>query len=74
MEATFKTLLTLGGFLYPLEPVQPYHFQAYQIWCDGTFKAKSLKTLKKAILSSWPCLLLGKFRQSVQMHLKIFHL
>ncbi len=26
-------------FLYPLEPVQPYHFQADQIWCDGTFKA-----------------------------------
>ncbi len=40
MEATFKILFTLGGFYTPLEPVQPNHFQADQIWCDGTFKLK----------------------------------
>ncbi len=25
-------------FLYSSRPIQPYHFQANLIWCDGTFK------------------------------------
>jgi hypothetical protein len=25
-------------FLFSTRPIQPYHFQADQIWCNGTFK------------------------------------
>ncbi len=31
-------MFTIRGFLYPWERIQPYHFPADLIWCDGTFK------------------------------------
>ncbi len=36
MEGRLKNLVTIrGSYTYP---IQPYHFQVNQIWCDGTFK------------------------------------
>ncbi len=45
MEASFKILFTLGGFYTHegLFSVQPYHFQADLIWCDGTFNVEFIQ-------------------------------
>ncbi len=47
MEASFNILFTLGVY-YTHESVQPYHFQADLIWCDGTCKddAKNLQDVQ----------------------------
>jgi hypothetical protein len=40
-------------FLYSTRPIQPYHFQADQIWCDGTFNYRDTKA-KCRHLKNWP--------------------